>query len=147
MIELLAVLLWVVLASIATLHAVWGLGWHWPCDSEESLARTVVGWPGTKRMPSAVSCFTVAALLSVVSLWPLFAAGFLQEAWPRWLTLLAGAAIAAVFVGRGAAGYIPAWRRMHSQEPFARLDRRLYSPLCLFIGAGFLVILVMRSSL
>ena len=52
----------------------------------------------------------------------------LPEAWPRWLTLLAGAGIAAVFVGRGVAGYTSAWRRRFSEEPFATLDRRALFP-------------------
>ena len=47
----------------------------------------------------------------------------LPEAWPRWLTLLAGAGIVAVFAGRGVAGYTSAWRRRFSEEPFATLDR------------------------
>ena len=47
----------------------------------------------------------------------------LPEAWPRWLTLLAGAGIVAVFVARGLAGYTSAWRRRFSEQPFARLDR------------------------
>lgn len=141
MITALAILLWAILAAIAVLHAAWGQGIHWPCDSEESLVKTVVGGPETRRMPSPGSCYVVAALLSAVSVWPLFATGVLPAAWPRWLTVLAGAGIAAVFVGRGVAGYVPAWRKLHSVQPFADLDRRIYSPLCLFIGAGFLVIL------
>ena len=92
---------------------------HWPCESEERLVRTVGGTPGAKRMYPPSACFMVAAMLAGVSAWPLFAAGLLPEAWPSWLTLLAGAGIAAVFVGRGIAGYVPAWRRLHSAEPFA----------------------------
>ena len=30
------------------------------------------------------------------------------------------------------------------EEPFATLDRRNYSPLCLFIGAGFFILVVLR---
>jgi hypothetical protein len=147
MIELLAVLLWVVLAAIATLHAAWGLGSHWPCESEAVLVRTAGGTPGATRMYPASACFTVAALLAGTSVWPLFAVGLLPEAWPRWLTLLAGAGIAAVFFARGIAGYVPAWRRLQSAEPFATLDQRIYSPLCLGLGAGFLVILIAGSGL
>jgi hypothetical protein len=142
MITLLAVVLWIVLAAIAALHAAWGLGSHWPCESEESLVRTAGGTAGATRMYPPAACFTVAALLAGVSVWPLFAAGLLTKAWPRWLTLLAGAAIAAVFVARGVAGYVPAWRALQSAEPFATLDRRYYAPLCLLLGAGFLTVLL-----
>jgi hypothetical protein len=142
MIAALAVVLWVVLGTIATLHAAWGLGSHWPCESEASLVATVGGTPGARRMYAPSACFTVAALLTGVSAWPLFAAGLLPAAWPDWLTRLAGAGIAAVFVGRGVAGYVPAWRRLCSAEPFATLDRRIYAPLCLALGAGYIAILL-----
>jgi len=145
MITLLAIALWAVLAAIAMLHAIWGLGSHWPCEGEESLVRTVGGTPGAKRMYPPSACFTVAAMLAGVSAWPLFAAGLLPAAWPSWLTRLAGAVIAAVFVVRGIAGYVPAWRRRHSAEPFATLDRRIYAPLCLALGAGSITILLRGS--
>jgi len=141
----LAIALWAVLAAIATVHAAWGLGSHWPCESEEVLVRTAGGTPGATRMYPPSSCFAVAALLAGVSAWPLFAVGLLPEAWPRWLTQLSGAGIATVFVARGMAGYFPAWRRLQSAEPFASLDRRYYSPLCLLLGAGFLIILLLRG--
>ena len=142
MITLLAVVLWLVLGAIAVLHAAWGFGSHWPCESEESLVRSAGGIPGAKTIYPPSSCFAVAALLAGVSVWPLFAAGLLPATWPGWLTLLAGAAIAAVFLARGVAGYVPAWRRLHSAEPFATLDRRLYAPLCFALGAGFIIILL-----
>ena len=138
MITALAIALWAVLAAIAVLHAAWGLGSHWPCESEASLVATAGGTPGARRMYPPSSCFLVAALLAGVSAWPLFAAGLLATAWPHWLTQLAGAGIAAVFVARGIAGYVPAWRRLHSAVPFATLDRRLNAPLCLALGVGFI---------
>lgn len=146
MITLLAVLLWIVLAAIAVLHAAWGLGSHWPCESEAALVRAAGGTPGATRMYPPSSCFVVAALLAGVSVWPLFAVGLLNEVWPRWLTLLAGAGIAAVFLGRGLAGYTSAWRRRFPEQPFATYDRLAYSPLCLMLGAGYLTILVAGTS-
>ena len=68
-------------------------------------------------------------------------AGLVQTPWPPWLVLLAGAAAALVFAGRGVAGYVPAWRARHPREPFASLDRHYYSPLCLLLAAGFVVLL------
>ncbi len=145
MIMLLAIVLWAVLAAIAVLHTTWGLGSPWPCESEKSLVRTVGGTPDAKRMYPPSACFTVAAMLAGVSTWPLFAAGLLTAAWPSWLTRLAGAVIAVVFVARGIAGYVPAWRRLHSAEPFATLDRSVYAPLCFMLGAGVITILLRGS--
>ena len=142
MILWLAIALFVVLQTIADLHAAWGFGWRWPAHSEAQLAKTVVGKPGITRMPSLAASLVVAALLAAVSLWPLFAAGLLPALWPLWLTQLAGLGLAAVFVGRGIAGYIPAWRSRFSEQPFASLDRRIYSPLCLAVGAGIFTILI-----
>jgi hypothetical protein len=146
MIDWLAIALFVVLLTIADLHAAWGFGWWWPSDSEAGLAKTVVGKPGITSMPSLVACLVVAALLAAASLWPLFATGLFPSRWPAWLTQLAGVALALVFVGRGVAGYLPAWRKRFSEQPFAGLDRRLYSPLCLAIGAGITTILVASAT-
>jgi len=52
--------------------------------------------------------------------------------------------LAAIFLARGAVGYTSGWRAQFSEEPFATLDRRNYSPLSLFIGAGFLLLVAMR---
>ena len=60
--------------------------------------------------------------------------------------MLAGAGIATVFLARGVAGYVPAWRRLQSAEPFTTLDRRYYAPLCLALGTGFLIILFAEGS-
>jgi hypothetical protein len=141
MIAPLAILLWAIVSAIAVLHAHWGLGGTWPAASAESLAKAAVGTPEIRQMPGPRSCFMVAALLTGVAAWPLFAAHLLPEAWPRWSTLLAGSLIAAAFVGRGLAGYTSAWRRRFSEQPFASLDRLVYSPLCLALGAGYIVIL------
>ena len=141
----LAILLFVVVSALAVLHAHWGLGGIWPASSVEGLAKAAVGTPRITRMPSPTSCFLVAAALSGIAVWPLFAAGFLPEAWPRELTLIAGTGIAAVFIGRGIAGYTSAWRRHFSEQPFARLDTLAYSPLCLGLGAGFIALLITKG--
>ena len=142
MIQWLAIALFVVLQAIADLHAAWGLGWRWPYDSEAGLAKAVIGTPSVTRMPSLAACLVVAGLLAVVSLWPLFASGLLTAPWPAWQTQLAGAGLASVFIGRGIAGYLPAWRSRFSEQPFAGLDQRYYAPLCFAIGTGILVILL-----
>jgi hypothetical protein len=56
------------------------------------------------------------------------------------VSTLLGFAAGAVFLGRGLAAYIPAWRRVTPEQPFARLDQIAYGPLCLALGAGFLLL-------
>ena len=60
------------------------------------------------------------------------------------VTALIGAGLAALFLARGAIGYTAGWRAQFPEEPFATLDRRNYSPLSLFIGVGFLLLVLMR---
>jgi len=131
-----------IVLAIAGVHAYWGCGGIWPAPSSERLARAVVGTPGILAMPSARACFVVAALLAGVGAWPLFAAGIIAEPWPHWFTSLAGAGIASVFLARGVAGYTSAWRRRFGERPFANLDRRAYSPLCLLLGASYIALLL-----
>jgi len=138
----LAIVLSGLVLAIGMLHAYWGLGGVWPATSAERLAKAAVGTPGITRMPPPRSCFAVAAVLAGVATWPILAARLLSEPWPRWLTLIAGFAIAAVFLGRGIAGYTSVWRRHFCEQPFSRLDAVVYSPLCLALSAGFFTILL-----
>jgi Protein of unknown function (DUF3995) len=139
---LLTFLLPLVLFAIAALHAYWGIGGRWPGHDELSLARTVVGNKDIKQMPSSAACFGVTALLAAVGLWPLFMAGVLPSFWPHWLMVLAGWGFVIVFFARGVAAYVPAFRRLAPEEPFASLDRKIYAPLCISLGFGFLFLLL-----
>jgi hypothetical protein len=138
----LAVVLWV----IAALHAYWGLGGLWPAADAKTLARTVIGAPGVEVMPSLAACTVVAVVLAAAGLWPLFAGGVLPAIWPKWLMLAGGIGCAVAFLARGLAGYHPAWRRRWPEQPFARLDRQRYAPLCLALGFGFVVLLLKGSN-
>jgi hypothetical protein len=101
----------------------------------------VGGFKDSERMASPFACHAVAGVLSVAGLLPLMAAGFLSAPWPDWLTFLGLTGCALAFLGRGIAAYTPAFRRLVPEEPFATYDKRLYAPLCLFLGAGFLILL------
>jgi hypothetical protein len=137
----LAMVLTVVLAAIATLHAYWGLGGVWPGRDAADCARRTGGFRGARTMPGPAACFAVAAALAIAALIPILLI------WQfGMLAMLAGLGVALVFLGRGIAGFTPAWRQLTPEEPFATLDVRYYSPLCLAIGAGFLV-LVFREFL
>ena len=137
-----AVVLALLLAAIAGLHAYWGRGGLWPAATEDELIATVIGNARAKRMPSPALCLLVALAIAVIAIWPLLLAQTPGTATLRPLLQFGGFAIMAVFLLRGIAGYLPAWRRLHPREPFASYDRRYYSPLCLLIAAGYAVLLL-----
>lgn len=142
MISAIAVALALLLAAIAGLHAYWGRGGLWPAANEQELIATVIGHAQAKRMPSPGLCLLVALAIAVTAVWPLLLVGTFGTASLRSLLQLGGFAIMAVFLLRGIAGFLPAWRRLHPREPFASYDRRYYSPLCLLIAAGYAVLLL-----
>lgn len=132
---LLALLLTIGVGAIAVIHAMWGLGSHWPEPSEEALARSVVG-DGRRRMPPTWQCFAVAIWLAAMALWPWYVIGRIHDP-----VVLAGTyTIAGIFVARGIAGYSVRWRAHFKDEPFATRNRKYYSPYCLLIGIGYIAL-------
>ena len=132
---LLALLLTLGVGAVAVVHALWGLGSHWPEANEEALARSVVG-DGRRRMPPAWQCFAVALVLAAMALWPWYALGRMTE--PR---VLAGTyVIAGIFVARCVAGYSMRWKSHFTVEPFVTRNRKYYSPFCLLMGVGYIAL-------
>ena len=134
-------LTFVPLLMVALAHFLWSFGSTWPIRDETLLAQTVVGAPGITRMPNRFLTLIVSLLVFAAGVVALALADHTSGGWP--LTLL-GALLALVFIGRGILGYTPGWRARFPTEPFATLDRKNYSPLCLWVGAGFLILVVMR---
>lgn len=131
-----------VLIAIAALHAYWGVGGRWPGHDDLSLARAVAGFRGIRAMPSPAACFAVAATLVAAALWVLLVSGRIASSVPHVLLSAAGLILSLVFVARGAAAYLPAWRRLTPEQPFARLDQSVYGPLCLIIGLAAAIVTV-----
>ena len=127
----LAVLISALLFVPAALHLLWAIGAWVPIRDEAALARATVGAPGISKMPGSIPCALVFVALSFAAALPHLTTFPLR-------TLLLPA-IAAVFLLRGIAAYLPAWRKMAPEEPFATLDQRYYGPLCLALGASFLL--------
>jgi hypothetical protein len=133
-------LIFIALLAVAIAHFMWAVGASWPIRDKALLAATVIGRPGVTSVPRLASFVVALATL---------AAGIIGLALSDkasggvWLTV-AGAVLAGVFLGRGVMGYTPQWRARYSAEPFATLDRRNYSPLCLVIGAAFAYLVIMR---
>ncbi len=128
----LAIGLSVVLIALAALHLLWAIGYWIPIRDEEQLAKAVVGTRDITRMPGAVPCALVTLALTFAAILPH------NPGFPARDLLMP--AIAVVFLARGAAAFVPAWRKRVPQEPFATLDRSVYGPLCLIIGIGYLTL-------
>ncbi|MXQ07703.1 DUF3995 domain-containing protein [Alphaproteobacteria bacterium GH1-50] len=126
---MIAFLLSAVLLVLAGFHLLWALGYWMPIRDEAALARAVTGQPGATRMPGAAPTAAVTAALMLAAAWPWFE--------PSPVTTIGLMVLALIFLARGAAAWVPVWRRLTPEEPFPRLDRTLYGPLCLIIGAGF----------
>lgn len=135
-----ASIVFVILLAVALAHLLWAVGSRWPIKDPELLARTVIGRPGVARVPRLAS-LVIAVLTLAAGIFALSLAD--HDAGDWWLTAI-GLVLAAIFIGRGAVGYTAGWRARFSLEPFASNDRRVYSPLSLIVGAGFLILVIMR---
>jgi hypothetical protein len=145
--SLLGVIVFLLLLAIAALHLAWGLGVRFPARGERELVALVIGATGTTKMPSAVQCAAAAAAIFAAGLVALALAGFIRIPVPTGIIGAAGLIAVFVFAGRGIAGYVPAWRRRFSQEPFATLDQRVYSPLCFVLASAFAALFFFRPGM
>ena len=128
------------LLLVTALHVYWAIGGIWPGRDPASCARAVVGFRDVEEMPSPVAAFAVAACLALATLWPVALEGVFATPFARPGLAATAVLIGLVFLGRGILGFTPWWRRLAPEQPFARLDTRLYSPLSLLIGIGFIVL-------
>jgi len=89
---------------------------------------------GTSEVPAPAACFAVSGALA--------AAGALVAGWPRGqpaLRRVGVAGVAGVLAGRGGLGLSGQTRLVSPaalSERFSRLDRRVYSPLCLALAGA-----------
>jgi hypothetical protein len=138
---LIASFMFIGLFSAALAHFIWALGRTWPITSEKLLAQTVVGTAGVERMPPRLASFGVGVFLLAAGI---FALALADHDSGGTLLTVAAFGFALVFLARGAAGYT-AWWVAQTPEPNFRLnDRRVYSPLCLFLGLGFVALAILR---
>jgi hypothetical protein len=138
---IIGVLTFLPLMLVALAHLFWALGTSWPIKTEALLAQTVVGRAGIAQMPSRWLTLLVALFLFAAAV---VAMGLADHDDGGIVRTILGAILAIVFFARGVLGYPAGGRARFPVEPFATLDRRNYSPLCLWIGAGFLILVVMR---
>jgi len=128
--------------AISIIHGVWGFQVWWPERDEQKLARTIVGRRGIKRMPAPVQCFAVTAIMFGAAILILLLGGFWSlPILPFWLIRWAAIALAAGLLLRGLIGFTGFWARLLPEEPFRTYDRRYYSPLCLLLAVGIVVLM------
>jgi hypothetical protein len=117
------------LLAAAALHAAWGAGSAWPFRDRAALADAVIG---AAEVPGPGACLAVSCALAV--------AGALAAGWPArhpGLRQAGISAVAAVLAARGALGLAGRTRLVSPvsvSARFTRLDRRVYSPLCLALA-------------
>jgi hypothetical protein len=136
-----SVLTFLPLMVVALAHFFWALGTSWPIRSEQLLAQTVVGRAGITRMPNKFLTLLVSLALFAMAI---VAMGLADHDDGGLFRTILGAILAMVFIARGVLGYTAGWRSRFPTEPFASLDRMNYSPLCFWIGAGYLILVLMR---
>lgn len=138
---LIAAFMFIALLAVSFAHLLWSIGRTWPIREEKLLAQTVVGTPGIQRMPPRLASLGVAVVTLAAGIVALALAD--HDSGGVGLTLLA-LPFAAVFLARGVLGYT-AWFAARTPEPNFRLnDQRVYSPLCLLLGAGYVALAILR---
>jgi hypothetical protein len=138
---ILSAFMFMALLALAFAHLIWSLGRTWPIRTEKLLAETVIGTAGIEHMPPRLRSFGMAVFLFCAALLASALAEHDSGGLP--LTLL-GLPFAALFLWRGWLGYTADWQQKTPQPSFRLNDRRVYSPLSLFLGAGFVALVVLR---
>lgn len=132
-----AILAAIAAAIIGALHLLWAFGIWWPVREERALARTVAGFKGIDAMPPRAASLAVAIATCGLALLAIVLARIVATSLPDWLVATAGIAASGILLARGAIGFTARWAAITPEQPFRRLDRRYYSPLCLALGAAF----------
>lgn len=123
-----------VLAAVAGVHVAWGIGSAFPFRTRAELADAVVG---SENVPPPTACYAVAAALTTASL--LVADVAILPARTRRLGRFVIAVVLTIRGVAGLAGRTDALSPGSSSPRFRRLDRRVYTPLCLALTAGAVI--------
>ena len=92
-------------------------------------------------MPPRLASFGVGVATLAAGIFALAMAD--HDSGGTWLNLV-GLVLAALFLARGIVGFTPWWASVTPEPNFRLNDRRIYSPLCLFLGLGFLLLIYFR---
>lgn len=126
------------LLAAGGLHAIWATGTPWPCSNTTTLNRYVVGQADEPRLPGPLACLAVTGALTVTAAAALHrattphrhsaantVAGFVLTAASTVLALRSAIVVATTTMR-------PQW----FTPEFVKLDRAVYSPLCLSLAIG-----------
>ncbi len=136
-----AALVFIPLLAVSIACLLWAIGRTWPLRDREMLAMVLSGRPAGPRLPSRW-LFLLAAVLALAA--GVIALSLADETAGGATLNALGLLLGIIFLARGIAGYAPQWRAAYPAEPFASLDRKSYSPLALWVGAGFLLLVLLR---
>ncbi len=137
---LISALMFVLLLAVAFAHLLWATGNSWPIRDQALLARTVSGRPGlTRVLRLRALVIALATLLAGIA-----ALALADETGGGAGLTTIGILLALVFAARGVLGYTSWWKERTPVEPFRSLDARNYSPLCLALALGFVILVLMR---
>jgi hypothetical protein len=128
-------LLSITLFALAGLHVYWACGGRWA-------GRVALPQHADGRVvfsPGPLACGVVAAVLAALGALCLDQVLFAGAVVPRGLTRAAHLAAAVLFALRvvGDFRFVGVFRKIRNTA-FARYDRRIYTPLCAVLAAGFL---------
>ena len=126
-----------ILLVVAVLHMMWGLRIWWPEPDEQKLVRMVAGAKDSEKMPPPFACFIVATALVCMAVILIWHVSFGTVPFVKAL----GAAMVAVFAGRGLATYLGLVRKFAPEEPFNSYDSKYYAPLCLILAVTISVVI------
>lgn len=128
------------LALVAALHAAWMVT-SWPLESDAEFAEVVVGSTEGQAPPAAASA--AMALLLGIAAWLIWRrARAPLEAQP-WYVRIGAWVVATVLLIRGALGLLVSGLDVTTSPPRYDLwDVRIYSPVCLVLGALSLLVAV-----
>jgi Protein of unknown function (DUF3995) len=118
------------LAGLAGLHLAWAAGSAWPFSSRAELADAVVG---TAEVPGPAACLAVAAALGSAA--ALAAGAPSRHPAIRESGTCGAVAVLAARGAIGLAGQTSLISPGSVSAKFRRLDRAVYSPLCLSLAA------------
>lgn len=142
--DIVAGLIFAVLAITALIHAAWAFGVTWPAKDKQALVDAVLGAEGAKNMPSPALTLAVAVGMLAAGGIALWGADVVDFPLPEWMLTVGLVVLAVIFLLRGIVSYLPI--PLPEVQPFYRLNRLYYSPLILAISVGYLALLVVRLS-
>lgn len=135
------------LGAIALLHLYWGFGGFWPGHDAASLVDKVIGARAGTPVPPLWACALVALCLTIAAascLWVASSSGAGAARLVSWAAYGSFWFSAFVFLARGASTYVSPLLQSARGTAFYDLDRTIYAPLCLALGAAFLAVWWLR---